>query len=103
MLAIRRPFQLSTYGYLTSRANFAGFAKLGGVPENCFKEFVMRTLSGLVVMMGLSFGVTLAQQPQGGNPATQPGAAGQKQGANQPGQAQPTQPGRSGQPAQQAK
>src|SRR5258705_7049439 len=71
----------------------------------------MRTLSaGLVVMVGLSLGVTLAQQP---NPATQPGAAGQKQGAqagvtggqllpNQPGQAQPTQPGRSGQPGQQA-
>src|SRR5258705_5399318 len=65
----------------------------------------MRTLSaGLVVMVGLSLGVTLAQQP---NPATQPGAAGQKQGTqagvtggqqlpNQPGQAQSSQPGQQG-------
>jgi len=68
--------------------------------------------AGLVVMAGLSFGVTLAQQPPRDNAATQPGAAGQKQGTqagvtggqqlpNQPGQAQPSTPGRSIQPGQQ--
>jgi len=68
--------------------------------------------AGLVVMAGLSFGVTLAQQPPRDNAATQPGAAGQKQGTqagvtggqqlpNQTGQAQPSTPGRSIQPGQQ--
>jgi predicted outer membrane protein len=75
-----------------------------------------RLFAGLVVMVAFSFGVAHAQQPQQPqreNPATQPGAAGQKQGTqagvtggqqtlNQPGQVQPTQPGRPGQAGQPA-
>jgi putative membrane protein len=82
----------------------------------------MRKLLAAVLATGLMGGVALAQNPQRDTPATQPGAAGQKQGSQsgvtggvqttqgqtgqgqtrqgQAGQVQPAQPGRPAQPGQ---
>jgi len=79
---------------------------VAGVPEVAFfsGEFAMRKLfAGLMVAIGLFCGVTWAQNAQ--TPATQPGAAGQKQGEpagqGQSGLLQQGQaaPGRAAQPA----
>jgi predicted outer membrane protein len=62
------------------------------------EEFAMRNLfAGSIVALGIICGVAIAQNTQRDTPATQPGAAGQKQGTQQgvtggqPGQAQPNQ------------